>query len=195
MGLFDFLKKKYRFPKVRTPEFYREHINNMAVQQPKLAAFNTVISELQRNRVRYEKVSQNLHIPWKLVAVIHYAKDLCDFRRDLETGHTYQQENYKTWEEAATVSIGRVLEKFTGNYAIKGWSFEEMLALAEDYFEQGYYEKGILSPILWAGTNNYLKGRLTGNHFEQDDLYYRLGVAPLVQLLYVCEGEELERLV
>ncbi len=194
MGLFDWLKRKYRFPLPRKPEFYRTYIDDMKVKELD-ASMQAVLARLQEHKPRYQRVQENLHIPWQLVAAIHYGCDMADFRRDLETGMDLHRQGYKTWEESAIVSIGRVLEKFTGNYAIKGWSFEEMLALAEDYFEQGYYERGILAPEIWSGSNHYMKGVLTGSHFEQDDVYMRLGVAPLVQMLYVCDAEELERLV
>jgi hypothetical protein len=92
---------------------------------------------------------------------------------------------FKSWEEAAIDALTNC-----GPYAArnKDWSIGNALALLEKYNGLGYYNKGIPSPYIWAGTNQYTKGKyIADGKFDPNHVDQQLGVAGLLKRMNIFE--------
>src|SRR5690606_14680775 len=64
------------------------------------------------------------------------------------------------------------------------WSIEGTLDILERYNGLGYRNKGLPSPYLWAGTDQYVKGKYVADgKFDPNHVDRQLGVAPILMKL------------
>src|SRR5690606_2363417 len=64
------------------------------------------------------------------------------------------------------------------------WSLANTLELLERYNGLGYRNKGLPSPYLWAGTDQYQKGKyVKDGKFDSNHVDQQLGVAPILMKL------------
>src|SRR5690606_24236084 len=83
-----------------------------------------------------------------------------------------------SWEEAAIDALNNC-HPFLGKH--KDWSIGATLDKLEAYNGLGYRKKGLPSPYLWAGTDQYVKGKYVADgKFDPNHVDMQLGVAPLL---------------
>lgn len=113
---------------------------------------------------RYQAVEAKTGVPWFVIAVIHMRESSQSWTRSLAQGdpinhvsiHVPAGRPPGTWEAVAIdalVNCGPYLARKTD------WSVGGTLANLELYNGAGYANHNHPSPYLWAGTNQYSKGK------------------------------------
>lgn len=154
---------------------------------------NDHADKIAKSKSRYEVVSKVTGVPWDVIGVIHYREASGDFSGVLHNGQKIIGKGTKTtivpkgrgpfntWEEAATDALVNAPP-----YAAKNndWSIGGTLDLLERYNGLGYRNKGLPSPYLWAGTNQYVKGKYVADgRYDPNHVDKQIGVAPILMKL------------
>lgn len=154
---------------------------------------NAQAVKIEANRARYEAVSKQTGVPWDVIGVIHYRESSGDFRGVLHNGQKIINTGKKTtlvpkgrgpfntWEEAALDALNVCPPYAAKN---KDWSIAGTLDILERYNGLGYRNKGLPSPYLWAGTDQYVKGKYVADgKYDPNHVDQQLGVAPILMKL------------
>lgn len=116
-------------------------------------------------RSRYEAVSAKTGVPWPMIAVIHERECSQDWTCSLAQGDPWDRESvhvpagrgpFKSWEDAAVDALNDCAPYAGRN---KDWSIGALLTKLEQYNGLGYAARGMPSPYLWAGTDQYRTGK------------------------------------
>lgn len=174
----------------------KERWDALRISADKGPTFKAVADRLMFNRPRYEAVAKALaakgyQIPWEFIAVTHQREASGNFNTYLGNG---QPLNKKTtivpkgrgpfpggWEEGAIDAL-----VYAPPYAAKNkdWSIKGTLDKLEEYNGLGYRAKGVPSPYLWAGTNQYVKGKYVADHvYDPNHVDTQLGCAGLLKFM------------
>lgn len=159
---------------------------------------NAQAAKIEANRARYEAVAAKTGVPWDVIGVIHYRESSGSFAGVLHNGQKIigtgkkttivpkGRGPFKSWEEAAVDALMNC-HPFAGKN--KDWSIAGTLDLLERYNGLGYRNKGLPSPYLWAGTDQYVKGKYVADgKYDPNHVDQQLGVAAL--LIKIRGGEE-----
>lgn len=160
-------------------------------------AINAQSEKIKANRSRYEAVSKSTGVPWDVIGVVHYRESSGDFAGALHNGQKIigtgkvttivpkGRGPFTTWEQAAIDALMNCAP-FAGKN--KDWSIAGTLDILERYNGLGYRKKGLSSPYLWAGTDQYVKGKYVADgKYDPNHVDKQLGVAAL--LLKLREDE------
>ncbi|WP_316190973.1 hypothetical protein [Bradyrhizobium sp. SZCCHNS2096] len=135
-------------------------------QQAKLTRdFSVVARRLVASKARYQVVSAQTGVPWYAIAVIHERESSQSWSASLAQGDPWDRVSvhvpagrgpFKSWDEAAVDSLANCAP-----YAArwKDWSIGGTLTLLEQYNGLGYFRRGVPSPYVWAGTDQYRAGK------------------------------------
>ena len=147
-------------------------------------------AKIRANRVRYATVATKTGVPWDVIAVIHYRESSNDFAGVLHNGQKIIGTGRKTtlvpkgrgpftsWEQAAIDALNNCAPYAGKN---KDWSLANTLDVLERYNGLGYRTKGLPSPYLWAGTDQYAKGKYVADgKYDPNHVDQQLGVAALL---------------
>lgn len=159
----------------------------------KSTAINAQAAKIEAHRDRYEAVSKLTGVPWDVIGVIHYRESSGDFAGVLHNGQKIIGKGTKTtivpngrgpfstWEEAAVDALVSCAPYAAKN---KDWSIAGTLDILERYNGLGYRNKGLPSPYLWAGTDQYVKGKYVADgKYDPEHVDKQLGVAPILMKL------------
>lgn len=114
---------------------------------------------------RYKAISAKTGVPWQVIAVIHYREANQDWNANLAQGDPWNRKSihvpagrgpFPSFEDAAYDALTNCAPFAAHN---KDWSAGGTLALLEKYNGLGYANRGLPSPYLWAGTNQYKAGK------------------------------------
>lgn len=134
----------------------------------------------KKHKARYEAVANKVDIPARLIAALHWRESSGSFKTYLHQGdplgkkavnHPSNIPVFHKWEDAAVHAL-RMRDKLSNQRNLKiGKDTTDMAALltyAEAYNGLGYhkYHKDVASPYIYAGTNQYSKGK-----YESDGKY------------------------
>lgn len=157
-------------------------------------------AKIRANRARYEAVSAKTGVPWDVIAVIHYRESSGSFAGVLHNGQKIigtgrkttlvprGRGPFSTWEQAAIDALMNC-HPYVGKN--KDWSLANTLDLLERYNGLGYRKKGKPSPYLWAGTDQYVKGKYVADgRYDPNHVDRQLGVAAL---LIALRGQEIDQ--
>ena len=141
-------------------------------------------------RARYRSVSARTDVPWAVIAVIHERESSQDWTRSLAQGDRWDRMSvhtpagrgpFKSWEEAAIDALVNCAPYPARN---RDWSIGETLTMLEEYNGLGYAARGLPSPYLWAGTNQYQSGKYVRDGvYDPDAVDSQLGCAGLLQAM------------
>lgn len=127
--------------------------------------FTGIAKALLAAKPRYQAVEARTGVPWWAIAVIHERESSQDWSRSLAQGDRWDRVSvhvpagrgpFKSWEDAAVdalVNCGPWLARK------KDWRIGPALANLELYNGAGYVNRGIPSPYIWAGTDQYQAGK------------------------------------
>jgi lysozyme family protein len=147
-------------------------------------------AQIRANQSRYEAASAKTGVPWDVIAVIHYRESSCSFVGVLHNGERIIGTGRKTtlvpkgrgpfatWEDATFDALMNCAP-----YAGKNtdWSLGSTLDLLEGYNGLGYRKRGLPSPYLWAGTDQYTSGKYVADgKFDPNFVDQQLGAAALL---------------
>ena len=142
------------------------------------------------NKGRYLAIARQAGMPdiaWVFIAVSHYRESSQDFSRSLAQGDKWNEESthvpagrgpFKSFEEAAVDALVKC-----SPYAarLKDWSIGGMLTNLERYNGTGYANRGIPSPYIWSGTDQYRSGKYVRDGvFDPDTVDKQIGCAGLI---------------
>ncbi len=127
--------------------------------------FDSIAQRLVNAKPRYQSVSRQTGVPWPIIAVIHMRESSQDWTRSLAQGDPWNRVSthvpagrgpFDSWESAAVDALVKCAPYLAAN---ADWSLGRTLAKLEAYNGLGYAAKGVPSPYLWAGTNQYKAGK------------------------------------
>lgn len=156
-------------------------------------AINAAAAKIEASRARYEVVSNATGVPWDVIGVIHYRESSLNFSGVLHNGQKIIGTGKKTtlvpkgrgpfssWEQAAIDALANCHPYLAKN---KDWSLANTLDLLERYNGLGYRNKGLPSPYLWAGTDQYQKGKYVADgKYDANHVDQQLGGAAILMKL------------
>lgn len=151
---------------------------------------NERAAKIVADRARYEAVSSKTDVPWDVIGVIHYRESSGSFAGVLHNGQKIIGTGKKTtivpkgrgpfssWENAAVDALLNC-PPYAGKN--KDWSIAGTLDILERYNGLGYRNRGLPSPYLWAGTDQYVSGKyFADGKYDPNYVDSQLGVAPLL---------------
>ena len=154
---------------------------------------NAQAAKIEAHRERYEAVSKVTGVPWDVIGVIHYRESSGDFKGVLHNGQKIigtgkkttivpkGRGPFSTWEDAAIDALVVCPPYAAKN---KDWSIGGTLDILEKYNGLGYKNKGLPSPYLWAGTDQYKTGKYVADgKYDPNHVDQQLGVAALLMRL------------
>jgi lysozyme family protein len=134
-------------------------------QAQRIRDFTVVARRLAAAKARYQAVSSRTGVPWFVIAVIHERECSQNWIGSLAQGDPWNEISahvpagrgpFRSWEEAAVDALANCAP-----YAARwtDWSAGGALTLLERYNGLGYANRGVPSPYVWAGTDQYRSGK------------------------------------
>lgn len=161
------------------------------ILKSKLGAVDRVVATILKNRARYEAAEELTGVPWPLIAVKHYREASNDFRGVMHNGQKIVGTNrittivpvgrgpFATWEDSAVDAFN-----ITGLSKVKTWPIERVLYEGEKFNGFGYSRVGLPSAYVWAGTDQYVKGKyVSDGKFDPNAVDQQLGIALILKRL------------
>jgi lysozyme family protein len=127
--------------------------------------FALVAKRLAAAKSRYLAVAARTGVPWFVIAVIHERECSQSWTGSLAQGDPWDKVSvhvpagrgpFHSWEDAATDALTNCAP-----HAARwtDWSAGGTLTLLEQYNGLGYASRGVPSPYVWAGTDQYRSGK------------------------------------
>jgi lysozyme family protein len=145
-------------------------------------------------RSRYQAVSAKTGVPWPVIAAIHERECSQDWTRSLAQGDPWDRVSvhvpagrgpFKSWEDAAVDALNDCAPYAGRN---KDWSIGALLTKLEEYNGLGYAARGVPSPYVWAGTDQYRSGKYVRDGvYDPDVIDSQAGCAGLLMAMKVLD--------
>jgi len=142
--------------------------------------------------VRYKAVEKKTKVPWWFIAVVHEREASQNWNSNIAQGDPWNKKSvhvpanrgpFKSWEDAAYDALVNCPPYAARN---TDWSPGGALTMLEKYNGLGYYRKGLPSPYVWAGTDQYTSGKYTSDGvYNASVVDTQLGVAGLLKFMGV----------
>lgn len=168
----------------------------MRVLPPTIPLCGMVAMRLEKAKDRYETVAKVSGVPWWVIAVIHERESSQSWRRSLAQGDPWTIRSvhvpkgrgpFVSWEAAAIDALTQC-PPFAARWA--DWSIGGALTLLESYNGLGYARRGLPSPYLWAGTNQYKAGKYVADgRFDPNAVDKQLGCAAMISFFSEFKGK------
>lgn len=136
---------------------------------------------------RYKQIQTRTGVHWVFIASSHYRESNLNFETQLGQGDPLHKVSvheprgrgpFATFEDGAYDALVNCAP-----YAAKNdnWSMPDLLTVLEAYNGLGYYHKGLPSPYVWSGTDQYTRGKYVADGvFDPNVVDRQLGVAGLI---------------
>lgn len=151
---------------------------------------------LYKAKARYQAVERETGVPWPAIAVIHERESSQDWRASLAQGDPWNRVSvhvpagrgpFTSWEAAAIDALVKC-PPFLARH--KDWSIAAALTALETYNGIGYAARGVPSPYLWSGTNQYRAGKYVRDGvYDPSTVDRQLGCAALMIALMEIDPE------
>lgn len=178
-------------------EYYSEMYSSAKIRASFLPKIESVCKRIAVEQDRYELVSLDTGIDWRVIAAIHYRESNLNFTKNLHNGQPLNMKTtwvpkgrgpFNNWEESAIDALG--LKKNLGiPNKISGY-----LYFLECYNGLGYLRNypDVNSPYLWSGTNKYLKGKyVSDGKYSSSTMDVQLGCVAILKYLGMDKDYEL----
>lgn len=149
--------------------------------------FIPVAKRLVAAKQRYYTVSLKTGIPWTFIAVTHQRESSQNWSRSLAQGDPWNDVSthvpagrgpFRSWEDAAFDALVNCSPKASRN---TDWSIGGTLTLLEQYNGLGYSKRGLPSPYIWSGSDQYERGKYVADGvFDANAVDKQLGCAGLI---------------
>jgi lysozyme family protein len=146
-------------------------------------------------KARYQTVSARTSVPWWFIAVVHERESSQSWKGSLAQGDPWDKVSihvpanrgpFKSWEDAAVDAL-MSCPPFAGRN--RDWSIGGALTMLEQYNGLGYFARGIPSPYIWAGTDQYSKGKFVRDGvFDANAVDNQLGCAGLLSAMQTLDA-------
>jgi len=156
--------------------------------------FGPVARRLVAAKARYQAVEQRTGVYWPFIAVTHEREASQNWHSQLGQGDPLNEVSthvpkgrgpFATWEDGAYDALVNC-----GPYAArnKDWSIGGLLTLLEQYNGVGYANRGLPSPYIWSGTDQYHSGKYVADGvFDPDAVDKQLGCAGLLMAMMAID--------
>lgn len=143
---------------------YAKQWDEMKIRENKRPVFEKIARKLIGFKSHYVAAEKLTGVPWYMIALLHMRESDNDFRTQLAQGDPLNRKSthvprgrgpFKTWEDGAYDA----LVTLKGFNKIIDWRLEKILYYAELYNGWGYYNHGVPSAYLWAGSTVYSGGK------------------------------------
>ncbi len=138
-------------------------------------------------KARYVAVQNKTGVPWFFIAVVHERESSQRWDRSLAQGDPWNAVSvhvpagrgpFVSWEDAAIDALVNCSPRSAMN---KDWSAGGLLTALEQYNGLGYAMRGLPSPYIWSGTNQYKSGKYVRDGvFDPNVVDQQLGCAGLL---------------
>lgn len=138
-------------------------------------------------KTRYLRVQNKTGVPWFFIAVAHERESGQRWDRSLAQGDPWNAVSvhvpadrgpFASWEEAAIDALVNCAPHSAANI---DWSPGGLLTALEQYNGLGYATRGLPSPYIWSGTNQYKSGKYVRDGvFDPNVVDSQLGCAGLL---------------
>lgn len=155
-----------------------------------------VAMRLYKARQRYQAVERQTGVPWPAIAVIHERESSQNWMGSLAQGDPWNRVSihvpagrgpFASWEAAAIDALVKC-PPFLARH--KDWSVAAALTALETYNGIGYAARGVPSPYLWSGTNQYRAGKyIRDGIYDPGKIDPQLGCAALIIALMELDSE------
>lgn len=145
---------------------------------------------LMAAKSRYQAVQERTGVPWFVIAVIHERESSQNWSRSLAQGDPWNAVSthvpagrgpFLSWEEAAIDAL-EDCAPYLGRR--KDWSVAGVLVALEMFNGLGYFNRGVPSPYLWAGTDQYKSGKYVADgKYDPSTVDQQMGCAALILAL------------
>lgn len=146
---------------------YSQQWENMEIAPSKMNAIKAAANKINKGRGVYENLEAQTNVPWYFIGMLHLREGDCDFTTHLHNGDTLAR---RTTHVPAGRPLGGTAPfsfeysaidalKQKGYDRITDWSIERIAFCSEMYNGWGYRYRKCPSAYLWAGTNQYSKGK------------------------------------
>lgn len=151
-------------------------------------------------KAKYQEIERATKVPWFVVAVIHERESSQRWDRQLAQGDPLGQVsthvpkgrgpfyNHPDDPPLQDAFYRAALDALSdcAPYAAKwkDWSPGGAMTLLEQYNGLGYANRGLPSPYVWSGTDQYIKGKyIADGVFDPDTVDKQLGCAALIMAM------------
>ena len=152
--------------------------------------FVPVAKRLVAAKSRYQAVERQTGVPWFFIAVVHERESSQSWTASLAQGDPWNRRSihvpkgrgpFRSWEDAAVDALVNCAPFASRN---KDWSVGGFLAFLEAYNGLGYQKRGLPSPYLWSGTDQYKSGKYVRDGvFDPNAVDKQLGCAGLIKAM------------
>ncbi|HVG41678.1 MAG TPA: hypothetical protein VM888_08705 [Chitinophagaceae bacterium] len=171
---------------------YGQLFNDCRIKDEKYNDVDACIKKMVAAKSRYDTVAARTGIPWYFIGIVHNMECSGSFTCHLHNGDPLTARTVHVpkglpkngeppynWGDSAEDSLrSKALDKWTD------WSISGMLYQLERYNGFGYRTKGINTPYLWSGSNQYSKGKYTADGtFSATAVSKQIGAAVLLRRL------------
>jgi lysozyme family protein len=149
---------------------------------------------LPNAKARYQAVEAKTGVPWFFVAVVHERECSQSWAGSLAQGDAWDRPSvhvpvgigpFKSWEDAAVYALVNCEPCAARN---NDWSVGAFLTKLEEYNGLGYAVRGIPSPYIWSGTDQYKSGKyIRDGVFDPDKVDEQLGCAGLLMAMMALD--------
>ena len=145
-------------------------------------------------RSRYQSVAAETGVPWPVIAVIHERECSQNWAGSLAQGDPWDRISvhvpagrgpFRSWEDAAIDALSNCAPYAARN---KDWSIGGMLTKLEEYNGLGYAARGVPSPYVWSGTDQYRSGKYVRDGvYDANAVDRQLGCAGLLKAIIALD--------
>jgi lysozyme family protein len=156
--------------------------------------FDAAARRLVGAKAHYQAVQKTTGVPWFVIAVIHERESSQNWAGSLAQGDPWNKVSvhvpagrgpFNSWEDAAVDALVNCPPHAA---RWKDWSAGGAMTLLEQYNGIGYALKGLPSPYVWAGTDQYAKGKYTSDgKFDPEAVDKQLGCAGLLKAMMAID--------
>ena len=174
---------------------YAEQWELMEIEPGKIQVLDTIARRLIAKKPTYQKVENQLGVPWFFIAVLHNRESSANFAGVLHNGEHIIGTGRKTrlvpagrgpfdtWEAAAIDAL-----TLKGLHRITDWSIERVCYEGERFNGWGYRNKGVPSAYLWSFSNIYKGGKYVADHvWSSTAKDQQAGIMPLLKRMMVLD--------
>ena len=152
--------------------------------------FVAVASRLMSAKPQYQEIEARTGVPWAIIAVIHERESGQDWSKSLAQGDPWNKvSTHVPKGRGPFTSFGLAAVDALENcapYAArwKDWTPGGSLTLLEQYNGLGYASRGLPSPYIWSGTDQYERGKYVADGvFDANAIDKQLGCAGLLMAM------------
>jgi len=149
--------------------------------------FTHAAERLVAAKSRYATIETKTGVPWFIVAVIHEREADQEWTANIAQGDPWNETSvhvpagrgpFNSFEDAAVDALTNCAPHAA---KWKDWSAGGALTLLEMYNGLGYAARGLPSPYIWSGTDQYKSGKFVADHvFDPNEVDVQLGCAGLI---------------